>query len=136
MVLAKISKKNIIIGLGFLLLFIALFLVFTGTGNVIIQGFKYSFFGYLFFILVGFIALNKSNQFGFLKSKFLVYTGKISYGLYIYHPFVFYFNHMYFTVNKLVVNFCLCFGLTYVISSISFYLFEKPMLNLKYKFIS
>ena len=131
----KISKKELSLVLVLSLVFLALFLIFSGSSNIIIQGFKYSFFGYLFFVLVGFVALNKSDKLYFLKSKILAYTGKISYGLYMFHPFVFYYYFLYNSTKYSIVSFIACFGITYLISSLSYYLFEKPILNLKKYFV-
>jgi len=87
----KISKKELSIAFVLSIVFVVLFSLVTGSSNIVIQGLKYSFFGYLFFVLVGFVALNKCKNLFFLKSKILSYTGKISYGLYMFHPFVFFY---------------------------------------------
>jgi peptidoglycan/LPS O-acetylase OafA/YrhL len=131
----KISKKKLSAVILISIFFLFLFSLFSGSSNIIIQGFKYSFFGFLFFVLVGYVALNNNDNLFLLKSKILVYTGKISYGLYMYHPFVFYFYFTYYSTNYSIVSFIVCFGITYLISTLSYYLVEKPILNLKRYFV-
>ncbi len=131
----KISKKDLGIAIALVIIFAGLFVIFSGTGSLLIQGFKYSFFGYLFFCLVGLLALNNFKNVKILRSKFLVYTGKISYGLYIYHPFVFTIYCNYFPLSNPILFFVASFGITYLIASASFFYFEKPILNLKYFFL-
>ena len=80
------------------------------------------------------------------KSTWIVYLGKISYGLYLYHTVIpFYMkrslrrwsvDHEFvsvFLLNDLlffIMNFLILLG----IASISYFLIEKPILNLKNKF--
>ena len=61
----------------------------TGQSNILIQIFKYVLLSFTYFALIGYVlsikigtSINK-----ILESGFFSYTGKISYGLYVYHPF-------------------------------------------------
>lgn len=71
-----------------------------------------------------------------LENKIMVYIGRISYGLYIYHLFMMpiYFRviHKYFKIDASPIGyFFIYLALNIVISSISWYLIEKPINNLK-----
>ena len=72
-----------------------------------------------------------------LESRPLTYIGKISYGIYIYHPFMpklctFIFSALGFEypVNPFL-TFMLPTLATFLIASVSFYAFEKPINDLK-----
>jgi peptidoglycan/LPS O-acetylase OafA/YrhL len=83
------------------------------------------------------------------KMKSVKYLGKISYGVYLYHWFISYllldsFSDYWATVNldflgslsflkyqKYIFSFLFFFVLTIGVSSLSFYLIEKPLLKLK-----
>lgn len=94
---------------------------------------------YLFVIYTGFFIIdqmvNEKPVLKLAKSRFLVYTGKISYGLYCFHGIVLTFG-LYFlqkmeiypaaflrTILLLVVNF--------IIAAISYQFIEKPFLKVK-----
>lgn len=72
-----------------------------------------------------------------LKAAPLVYLGKISYGLYVYHPFMPDFLRHLFTQAGAVypanaaVQFALQALVTLVVSSLSWFLMEKPVNELK-----
>jgi peptidoglycan/LPS O-acetylase OafA/YrhL len=84
----------------------------------------------------------------FLQNGIVSYLGRISYGLYLYHNFV--FNHFHtppthityrilhkaerilpFLKDNLAFQLCLFWGLTIVVATISWYLIEKPVNDLK-----
>jgi len=106
---------------------------FTGEGNNILQVCKYLLLSFTYFSMIGFIlTLNSNNVLNkILKSSFFTFTGKISYGLYVYHPLVFYFSGIYLNSNSLFIDIITHFGLTYLVSSISYYMFEIKFLKLK-----
>ncbi len=76
-----------------------------------------------------------------LRFKPLVYLGRISYGLYLFHLFVSYgllrCQHRLAThlgehrADALVRNFAVRFGVTIAIASLSWFAFEKPLNDLK-----
>ena len=77
------------------------------------------------------------------KAGFLVYSGKISYGLYLYHNFIGLFNNSLLIKFKWLNILCqqyqllffvidLC--LLYVIASLSYFVIELPFLRLKNRF--
>jgi peptidoglycan/LPS O-acetylase OafA/YrhL len=73
-----------------------------------------------------------------LELKPVVYTGKISYGIYIYHPFIYFlvpilFSQMDIDFFRLPrgIQFGLLVGITVGIAAISWHFFENPLNSLK-----
>ena len=110
---------------------------FVGTnGNSYIQLIKLPLTAVIYYAFIGMvISTGTSNKFSILlkvlKSKFLSYSGKVSYGLYIYHPFIFtlYFDNIH--TKSVWINLLSCLALTFITASLSFYFFESPILRLK-----
>lgn len=116
------------------------------------------FFESLFslFLIFSFIKINDGSLFSKIKklvfeNDIVVYIGKISYGIYVYHHFVYNFyytseaNYITKIFNKLnyfspglgenlFVRIGVLFPLVVLVASVSWYLFEKPINNLKEKF--
>jgi peptidoglycan/LPS O-acetylase OafA/YrhL len=96
----------------------------------------------LFFCwLVGSASIGFKGPFGrLLESGPMVYSGRISYGIYVYHPFAAGLTKFVFTRLNLPlrpngwVNFCLFSLVTVGMASISWYLLEKPLNGLKRNF--
>jgi len=90
----------------------------------------------LFAFLIGFIT---SSNF---ENKFLKKIGTVSYGVYMYHPIMMYIGfaiaHNFFknynALFTLPVEYLLVFGLTYLISSLSYKYIESYFLKFKSKF--
>jgi peptidoglycan/LPS O-acetylase OafA/YrhL len=101
----------------------------------------YSLLNYFFAVLIDSVAHTKLFT-NFLDHSIFRYLGRISYGLYVYHlpviwfvlafqlnyklPFPFYIGQMR--------TFFLVLLITVIVASISFYLFEKPINDLKDQF--
>lgn len=68
-----------------------------------------------------------------LENKVLVYLGRISYGLYLFHPYitVMYKNLKFPVIDNLLLRFTVQTIALVIIASISWYLIEKPINNLK-----
>lgn len=69
-----------------------------------------------------------------LNRNYLRFIGKISYGLYVYHPLCFVIINNYIGSTSIVINFTLSFGFAFIISVLSYNLIEKKFLKLKNKF--
>jgi peptidoglycan/LPS O-acetylase OafA/YrhL len=98
---------------------------------------NYLIISMFYFSVISYIISLKNNSFLniFLKIKPLTYTGKISYGLYVYHPFAYFFIEKYLPSENWIGNLIMGFTLSFIIASLSYHLFEVKFLNLKQKFI-
>jgi peptidoglycan/LPS O-acetylase OafA/YrhL len=99
------------------------------------------FFAVLSVLVINYASRNKFTGAikWFLESKFVIYAGKISYGMYVYHLFMpplFWFlaGKIGFRINNAWVAFIVYFLLTYLVSHLSWKLFEKPINNLKKRY--
>lgn len=128
----------------FLLLLPALFILFfcvTYFAPVLFGKWGDVLMRYLFVMYIGlFIVDQMVNEKAVLKlraQQFLIYTGKISYGLYCFHGIVLTFGLL--TVQKLqiqmpsIVTVFLLLAINYGVSTISYQYIERPFLQLKNK---
>lgn len=70
-----------------------------------------------------------------LESAWLRYIGRISYGIYLYHYPIFYFLDLRpVTTDTPLINGAIAVALTFIVSSLSFRVIERPLLKLKDKF--
>ncbi|HUH97938.1 MAG TPA: acyltransferase [Anaerolineales bacterium] len=99
----------------------------------------YSLLNYLFAVLI--VCVVRTKLFNSdLNGSVLRYLGKISYGLYVYHLFalaivvsIFKKRALPYPLSSAEVFWCALI-LTIVISSLSYHLLERPLLNLKTRF--
>lgn len=115
-----------------LIIFLSSFIVLAGNIN------RYSL-GILFILLILF-TINVSNKMAF-RNKILSYLGKISYGIYMYHPFILFlifpFANKYFLEkngNNISYNIFLytsSYIFTILISIISYEFFESKFIKIK-----
>jgi peptidoglycan/LPS O-acetylase OafA/YrhL len=112
-----------------------------GTGFHV-PGFNMEFYGIFFCFFILNVSQNKDSIF-YLEQKFIHYLGKISYGIYIYHPAVIVLCvnsiHYFFGKNLsgITFNFMLytsAFLLTISVCEFSFRFIETPLLKLKDRF--
>jgi peptidoglycan/LPS O-acetylase OafA/YrhL len=107
-------------------------------------------------LIFSFVAINDSSYFTSIKqllfeNSVVVYIGKISYGIYIYHHFV--YNFYYTNENdilsrifrklnnfsdglgdNMLIKLAIVFPIVLIIATISWYIFEKPINKLKEKY--
>lgn len=94
---------------------------------------------YFFIIYIGLFIIeqmvNKKTILKLKSQRFLIYTGKISYGLYCFHGIVLTFGLLllqHFEINMpAILKAFLLLAIDFLISSISYYYIEKPFLALK-----
>jgi peptidoglycan/LPS O-acetylase OafA/YrhL len=107
-------------------------------------GWLHVIFDDVLFALMSALVINYASQNKFtgvlkyiLENKFVVYSGKISYGLYIFHLFVpnLFWSYLFPRIDSVVSNkyiICIIFYLmTFVMAHISWKLMENPINNLK-----
>jgi peptidoglycan/LPS O-acetylase OafA/YrhL len=69
-----------------------------------------------------------------LRSRPMREVGRVSYGLYVYHPFVFLFAAHHLAAWNLLARTVFCFGGSFALAIASFHAFESPITNLKKRF--
>ena len=102
----------------------------------------YSILNYWFAVII--YAVAREGLFNrFLETKVLKYLGKISYGLYVYHLAVIWFVGrirdwwpVFEEPTAKLLTALIAFPLTVLIASVSYFLMERPILNLKDRFFS
>ena len=112
---------------------ILLWNITSGRANMIIQIIKPSLISLIYFFLLGLIiCLKELNFFNkILRTKFLVFTGKISYGLYVYHIFCFLLISHFLKDISIPFSFIFSFGLTFIFAYLSFRFYESYFISFK-----
>lgn len=131
------QRNHLLLCLGIILLFIVLLLPSKNiTGFHLLLIYPLQAIGFAFILICVLTGrdypLNK-----LLRNKALVYLGKISFGLYIFHfPVIVQLAGLFNTKEVLMQFFglLLMFLVTLILSLISYYLVEKPFLSFKKKF--
>ena len=115
-------------------LVITVYLIGTGFK---LNEYHYEFYALFFGILIINLACN-SNRICSLENAFFNYLGKISYGLYMYHPIVIVLVIKIFLLFTIVGNFILLyamvFSITILLASLSYRYFESVFINKKKKY--
>ena len=131
------KEKLILIGLVLIFLNITSYTIVHKFSFNLFQTIKYTLWSITFtYILYLLISNSKSLLSKLLFTKFFSFTGKISYGLYVYHLFAFEYVFYIFKKINWQYKFILGFLLSYFIATLSYYLLETPFLKLKKKFNS
>lgn len=86
--------------------------------------------------------ITEKNKIISLDNRFLDFFGKISYGIYVYHPIIIFLTIKFFGKfkNDVLINYLLVFsvifGSTIIVSYLSFHFFENKFIRMKDKFSS
>ena len=119
-------------------IFIYLWINFKEKSNMYIQIVKDIPYYYSYYLLLMLIVAKETsiiqNKIKFIfNNKFLVFSGKISFSLYVYHV-VCYMIIGKLEIRNIFISLICCFILSYIVATISYYYFEMPFLKLKKKF--
>jgi len=125
------GKYFYILVLSYLLLLLGAWWVTSGKANSFMQVIKFLFYGIFYFLFIGYTINNENHITAIFKNRVLVYLGKISYGLYVYHPVCFHIANKYLKSSNGIVNFFTNFSLTILVAVISYHFFEVRFLKLK-----
>lgn len=129
----KNANKFLLISVSFAIPTIALMTIFTDIKNPIIQIVKYNLLAFAFWGMVGYVISSRQTSWvkRFLRSKPMVFAGKISYGLYIYHPLCIAAIWSFSPQMNLVLIFVIAVIFTFTAATASYYLLELNFLKLK-----
>jgi len=129
----KNANKFLLLSVIFAIPTIALLIIFTDIDNSIIQIVKYNLLAFTFWSMIGYVISSRETTWvkRFLRTKPMVFAGKISYGLYIYHPLCIATILSFSLKVNLVLIFVIAVGFTFLVASASYYLFELNFLKLK-----
>ncbi|OQP66875.1 hypothetical protein A3860_00460 [Niastella vici] len=134
----KNAKKFLYLAVAILIPTLGLWTVFTGAANPVIQVSKFILLSFTYFAVIGFVVSIKETHpvKRILETKSLLFSGKISYGLYVYHPMCIGLISVFLKTKSIALNFILAIVSTYLVATVSFYLFELKFLKLKKYFES
>jgi peptidoglycan/LPS O-acetylase OafA/YrhL len=117
-----------------LLLMLPAWALTGGKGYYWVQIIKFPIISVFYVGVIAKIILGKSWLNNVMRYPFLKFTGKISYGLYVFHPILYMICGFFFPDTNIWISALLCFGSSYLIATISFYGFERHILKLKKHF--
>lgn len=116
---------------------VALILFYLDASHFYIKElFKYPVLALFYFSFIGLIISIDKNCLvnRILTTKYFSYTGKISYGLYVYHPLAISIVAGKLMSGNIFIDFISCFLASYILASLSYYLIELKFLKLKDRF--
>ncbi len=105
---------------------------FRDSSNPAFEAVKYTLITAVYTCLMGWLlARPASRATRLLSVRWLRYIGRISYGLYVFHPFVFAWTYRRFPAQPMLTRAGLAVVFTFVIATISWYSFERWFIRLK-----
>jgi peptidoglycan/LPS O-acetylase OafA/YrhL len=131
--IARNANKFLLLSVILAVPTIALLTIFTDIDNTIIQIVKYNLLAFTYLSMIGYIISLRETGWvkRFLSTKPMVYSGKISYGLFVYHPLCIIAVWNVFPKMNLAILFVIVVGFSLLVASASYYLFELNFLKLK-----
>jgi peptidoglycan/LPS O-acetylase OafA/YrhL len=133
------NKKTFLLG-GLLtgVFTVILWTFFFGKSNLWIQVVKYDLIALVYFFGLGYVILAQPQSwlYRFFSHPMMTFLGSISYGLYVYHAISFpIIKRSFLSQYPTIIGLSCAFGLTVLISWISYRLMEKPIMSFKNKFL-
>jgi peptidoglycan/LPS O-acetylase OafA/YrhL len=128
------ARQTLYVMFSTLLLLIMNWILFKGEGNDYIQIFKLPFISVFYMCIINLLISSISFLNKFFQSPILTYTGKISYGLYIFHPICIAVVERNFKEQPFVVVLLLIMASSYFVASVSYYGYEFWFLKQKDRF--
>jgi peptidoglycan/LPS O-acetylase OafA/YrhL len=127
------ASKFLLLLVSIIIPTIGVWFFFTGEENTIIQVLKYDLLSFTYLAVIAYVlSIREENIVNrILSSSFLSYTGKISYGLYVYHPFAFSLSREYMYSSSWILNLISGISLTYLVAALSYHGFEERILRIK-----
>ena len=137
---ALTGKANMLLtrGITYIVLpaIVPLWVLFGGAQNPAVQVIKPLLIVSVYYLLIFSVIRPQRNK-GlkrFFAQRFLVFTGKISYGLYVFHPLCFWIVSRTALQGHLFLLLAASVSFSYAVSWISYHFFERQFLILKKKF--
>jgi peptidoglycan/LPS O-acetylase OafA/YrhL len=126
--------RSMLVGLPLLLL--PAFARLSGSQQVWLQVAKLSLIPAFYFSLIGFCIMDPASQWlsRLFSAPLLRWLGKISYGLYVFHPTCADLVQRWLNPSSAMVNLAASFGSTILVAYLSFRYFESPVTKLKERF--
>jgi len=128
------AKQTLYLIIATLLLLVTNWVLFKGEGNEYIQIFKLPFIAIFYMCLINLLVCSSTFLNRFFKLPILTYTGKISYGLYIFHPLCIAAVEKRFSTQPFLVELFLIMAFSYLVASVSYYGYEYWFLKQKDRF--
>ena len=134
--LNKNNSKLFVLLIIFSIALVGLTITIQNSNHYIKEMIKYPILGLLYFSCIGWLVINSGkNQINnFLQLNFLKFSGKISYGLYVYHPLAILVLKYFFQTGNIFIDFILVFLITYLLAFLSYKYFESKFLVFKERF--
>jgi peptidoglycan/LPS O-acetylase OafA/YrhL len=126
----KAANKQLLLWSLGILLVTGMFFDYNNPAIVQIRPLTISVF---YFSLIWYMVTSAENNWlnRALRNKPLLYVSLISYGVYVYHPMCNFMVQTHFPALPNLLKFISSLGLTIIISSISYFLYEKWFIGLK-----
>ena len=128
------AKQTLYLMGGTLVLLTMCWAMFKGKGNDYIQVFKAPVISIFYMCIINILITSVSYLNKFFQAPVLTYTGKVSYGLYIFHPICIALVAKYIQGQPFILLLALVLASSYLVASISYYGYEYWFLKQKDRF--
>lgn len=123
-----------VVGLLLGVVIVPMWVLAGGSGAAWLQVFKFTLLSLAYFCVVGLAVVIPEQGWPVRRcydNALMRYTGRISYGIYVYHPLCLIFTEGWTKGQAMWVHLMAGVLLSYALASASFYLMEKPLLGYK-----